>query len=109
MNELLTPSNTLFVLALLTILFQVYKYFRDPQTANDKKDALLGQQLKSSSESVDMRFKTMQDNFSALLLQSNNHIHTVDTKVDVLVSTISQLGKDVVKLSTIIEERMPRK
>lgn len=106
---MLTPSNTMFILGLLGILFSVYHYFKNPQIAGDKKDALLAQQVQWMVEASDRKFKEMQDSFQALLLQSNNHIHTVDTKVENVSLVISEMGKEITKLTTIIEERIPRK
>ena len=41
--------------------------------------------------------------------KSNNHIHTVDTKVDKVQEIIASMGKEITKLGTIIEERIPKK
>lgn len=107
MAELLTPSNIVFTLGILGTIFTVFSYFRNPQIASEKKDALLAQQVNWTAEATDRRFKDMQESFQALLLQSNNHIHTVDTKVDQLGQVMVQMGKEIVKLSTIIDERIP--
>jgi len=43
---------------------------------------------------------------------AQNHIHTVDTKVDGLANTITQMNlsltNELTKLGTIISERMPK-
>lgn len=51
----------------------------------------------------------MQKNIHESFNLAQNHIHTVDTKVDKLVETVGQLSNEVTKLGTIIEERVPRK
>lgn len=110
----------MLVLGVLGMLFTAYNYFKDPQdaldkrqavdqTATDGKAAILAQQLQWSSESIDRRFKDMQESFQALLLQSNNHIHTVDTKVENLAGTIGTMSNEITRLGTIIEERIPKK
>lgn len=104
--DILSPSNVVFILGVAGTVFGVYKHFKDPQVASEKTDALMGQQLKYIVDANEVRFKTMQESFNQLLLQSNNHIHTVDTKVDKLHESIVQMGKEVVKLGTIIEERI---
>lgn len=104
-----TPQNIMFILGLLGILFSVYHYFRNPQVASDKKDALLAQQVQWMVEASDRKFKEIQESFQSLLLQSNNHIHTVDTKVENLGGTVSGLGNKITELSTIIDERIPKK
>ena len=111
-SQLFTPSDLtiiLNVLGILGILFGVYHFFRNPQIDGDKRDALLSQQIKFFIDGTERRFKEMQDNFNGLLLQSNNHIHTVDTKVDALNTSVIAMGNEITKLSTIIDERIPRK
>lgn len=109
MEELISPSNIMFVIGLLGILFSIYSYFKNPQIDQDKRDALLAQQVNWQNEAVERRFKTMQESFNSLLLQSNNHIHTVDVKVDKVNETIVSMGNEITRLGTIIEERIPKK
>lgn len=109
MESIITPSNIVFVIGLLGVLFSIFIYFKDPQIAAEKTDALLKQQMGFFIDTTEKRFQTMQESFNKLLLQSNNHIHTVDTKVDKLYGSMDELGKQVVKLSTIIDERIPKK
>lgn len=107
--QYLTVSNITFGFGILAIIFSIYRYFRDPQIDEDKKAALLSQQVTLKNESIDRRFKDLQDSFQQLLLQSNNHIHTVDTKVDALTSSVGEIGTKVAVLATIIDERIPKK
>lgn len=109
MQNYITPSNIMFVLGIGGVVFAIYRYFKDPQTQDEKAAALLAQQVKFITEASEARFKTMQENFQQLLLQSNNHIHTVDTKVEALTTTVNDMGKEIVKLGTIIEERIPHR
>lgn len=109
MESIITPSNIVFVIGLLGVLFSIFIYFKDPQIAAEKTDALLKQQMGFFIDTTEKRFQTMQENHHQLVLQSNNHIHTVDTKVDKLHASVDKLGNEVVKLSTIIEERIPKK
>ena len=99
----------LAVIALGSIAFSVWNKVRNPQINSERKDALLAQQVQWQIEGTEKRFKEMQDNFKELLLQSNNHIHTVDTKVESLQNIVVGLSTEVAKLSTIIEERIPKK
>jgi len=96
------------VIGLVGVVFTIYNYFRKPQISLEKKDALVDQQIRFMCESTDRRFDEMQKNFNGLLLQSNNHIHTVDTKVENLIKTIGIMSNEITKLSTIIEERIPK-
>lgn len=109
MTELLTPQNITFALGILAIIFSIFRYFKDPQVEDDKKAALLAQQVQWAQEASDRRFKDMQESFNALLLQSNNHIHTVDTKVDKVSESVAVISNEITKLATIIEERIPKK
>ena len=109
MNTLFTQSNIMFTLGILGVLFTIYKYFRDPQVNTEKKDAILAQQVQWSSEATERRFKGIQESFNGLLLQSNNHVHTIDVKVDSLHDLVDEMGKDIVRLTTIIDERIPKK
>lgn len=99
----------MFALGIIGLLFGVFRYFKDPQTESDKTDALMKQQMEWSANANEQRFKNMQESFNALLLQSNNHIHTVDGKVDKVHEAMVEMGKHVVRLSTVIEERIPKK
>src|SRR3990167_8450366 len=103
MENLLTPSNITFGLGLIGLVFTIYSYFKDPQVDGEKKDALLAQQVQWTIEGNERRFKEIQEHFSGLLLQSNNHIHTVDVKVDKMAENVSTLSNEIIRLGTIIE------
>lgn len=120
MNNWLTTTNVLFVIVVLSTAFNMYQGLRKPQESEEKKSALLAQQVKFAADAVaqrfidlsqatETRFKNVQDSFNQLLLQSNNHIHTVDTKVDTLNGNVSDLSIKVATLTTIIDERIPKK
>lgn len=99
----------MFFVGIVGTIFGVYKHFKDPQIDSEMTDALMNQAFRHYTETTEKRFSDIQENFKSLLLQSNNHIHTVDTKVDKVHSTMDEMGKQIVKLGTIIEERIPRK
>jgi hypothetical protein len=109
MAALLTTTNIMFGLGIMGVIFTIFNYFRNPQITSDKNDAILAQQLEWSMQGTDRRFKDMQDSFKDLLLQSNNHIHTLDTKVEAMAGIIAAMGTEFAKLSTIIDERIPKK
>jgi hypothetical protein len=107
--DLLTPANITFAFGILAIIFGVYRYFKTPQIDTEKKDALLAQQVQWSKEITEKRFEDLDKRLGESLAISQNHIHTIDIKVDGIGLTVSQLGKELVRLSTIIEERIPAK
>jgi hypothetical protein len=102
-------SITIGVLGIGGFIFGIFHYFKNPQIKSEKKDALFEQQIKFINEINEKRFQSLQDSFQSLLLQSNNHINTVDTNVQNLTKTIIEMGKDICTLSTIINERIPKK
>jgi hypothetical protein len=105
MEQLITPSNIMFAIGIIGLLFTIWEKVKAPQTKSEQTDALMAQQLLYEKTAVESRFKTMQENFQGLLLQNNNHIHTLDTKIDGVCASLNDLSKQVVKLQTIIEER----
>jgi spore coat polysaccharide biosynthesis predicted glycosyltransferase SpsG len=77
------------------VLFMIYNSFKNPQIKSEKTDALLTQ-----------RFDLFQKDFNNL---KDNHIHTIDVKLEENGKNITSLVVEVAKLSTIIEERIPHK
>lgn len=109
MSELLNPGNVMFALGILGTIFTVFSYFRNPQVESDKKDALLPQQVQWAAEGSERRFVEMGGRITEAMTLAQNHIHTVDTKVDTLGKGVIEMGKELTRLATIIEERIPKK
>lgn len=128
----ITPENIYLVIALTSIMFSVFLYFKTPQEDLETKQALtdkevdnkatilaqkevenkaglLAQQLQWEKEANQRRFIEMQENIKEVFLLASNHIHSVELKVDGLVETVSRMGNEMVKLATIIEERVTKK
>lgn len=97
------------ILGVIGIIFTIYNYFRNPQIKQDKLDAILQERIKATNETNEIRFKNMNDSFNSLVLQTNNHIHTVEECVKNLETKVNSLTVGITKLSTIIEERIPKK
>lgn len=93
----------------LGVIFIVFNYFRNPQVKSEKLDALLEQKVKLTNESNDRRFTDLQTDIKNAFELAQNHTHTVEVVVGELVDKVNDMGKDVVKLQTIIEERIPKK
>jgi len=106
---MLTIPNITFCIGMLSIIFTVYHYFKNPQIKGEKVDALFDQRMKFVQESNDRRFTEVHEEIKAVTATNQNHLHTVDKKMDALTKTVEQMGKDIVKLSTIIDERIPKK
>lgn len=107
--ELLTPSNITFALGILSVIFSVFFYFRKPQEETETKAALLAQQVVLEREMNEKKFIDVGVRLDGAFTLAQNHIHTLDTKIDTVTNSLNTLGLHVEKLSTIIEERIPRK
>ena len=124
MSDVITVANVTFAIGIIGVLFTIYSYFKEPQEKLEKaqaisakevdgKAALLVQQVQWEKELNERRFKELQEAMNVATNLAQNHIHTVDVKVDTLAKTIgdmdSNIGKELVRLSTIIEERFDKK
>jgi len=108
MSELITPSNITFVLGLIAIIFSIFNYFRTPQIEQDKEGSLLAQSVDIEKAATAERFKELGTRLDTSLSLAQNHIHTVDTKVDGVIGSLNAMNVQITKLATIIEERIPR-
>ncbi len=120
MENLFTTSNIMFALGIIGMLFSIYIYFKKPQdalekqvavdqTAVDGKAALLAQQVQWEKEATEKRFKEFGERLDSALALAQNHIHTVDTKVDGLSVVVNKMSVSMERLATIIDERIPKK
>ncbi len=82
-------------ITLISVLFSAYSYFKDPQTKLEKGEGLMA-----------MSIKQLQVDLTNL---RDNHVHSLDIKLDEQGKTIRDLLIQVTKLSTIIDERIPKK
>ena len=127
-----TTSTILFVTTVLGVIFSIYLYFHKPQEEIELKQAVsekdlstkatilaqkeletkalvLAEQVKSKNEENERRFLDMGVRLDTTMTTAQNHIHTVDTKVDKLIESVNTMGNKITELGTIISERMPRK
>jgi len=129
-------SLTLAIFGVIGSVFGVYTHFKNPQIDMDKKQALnderdknkatvldqkavetkaelLAQQFKSEKEDNNRRFSEIGERLDKSLTLAQNHIHTVDTKVDTLTQSVNRMNlnltKEITKLATIIEISIPKK
>ncbi len=120
MEGILTTQNVTFALGILGVIFGIWNKVRIPQEDLEKKQAisekevdkkasLLAQQLQWTIEGNEKRFTEMQANIKEAFSLAQNHTHTVETKVDALTETVTSMGNMIVRLSTIIDERIPKK
>lgn len=120
MESLLTTSNITFTLGILAIIFSVYNYFHKPQEELEKnqsvsqkevegKALLLAQQVQWEKEANKKKFNEFGLRLDGAMAMAQNHIHTVDIKVDTLIGTVAAMSNEITRLSTIIDERIPKK
>lgn len=92
---MLNYQNITFAIGVGGAIFGVFSYFRNPQIKLEKSEYGFGLQLKTlQSDLVNLR---------------DNHIHTLETKIDNTNSEVTNIKVEIGKLATIIDERIPRK
>lgn len=99
----------LAIIALISVLFTVWNKIKSPQMDSEKQDALLAQKVQWEREANEKKFADFGRRLEDAFLMASNHTNTVDTKVDKLVEIVTVMNSEIVKLSTIIEERIPKK
>ena len=109
MDKYLTPANIMLVIGLVGLLFGFYKAFYDPQKKSETNDLLQEQKMQSLREIYDTKLADVRDNIATLAIQSQNHIHAIDVKLEGIMAGLVSVNKDIVRLETIINERIPRK
>ena len=125
MELTLIINSTISVLTLGGLIFAVFFFFKNPQTNLEKKQALneerdKGKTPKNEFELLRANFEwdraENDKNFCKLEKQivdafgiANNHTNTVDTKVDKLIQSTNLMSNKITELSTIINERIPKK
>lgn len=88
-------SFATFIIGAFGVIFTIYNYFRAPQEKATQDDLLLGQSIAQLNKD----FANLRD----------NHVHTLDLKLDEANKAIGAMAIQITRLSTILEERLPRK
>lgn len=109
MYQFLTVQNVTFAIGIIGTLFTIYSRIRNPQIDSDKKDALLAQQVQWQSQANEKKFADLSTRLDNSMTLAQNHIHTVDTKVDGVISSQAAMSNEIIKLATIIDERIPKR
>jgi len=90
--------NTVLNIALLIGMgITAYRVIRSPQEKSMVADASFGVRLNELQKRLDEE-KTLRE----------NHIHTLEVKLDLANDNIQKLALQLVELKTIISERLPR-
>lgn len=77
------------------LVFTAINYFRNPQINLEKNEGLMS-----------MSISQLQKDLANL---RDNHVHSIDQKIDAQGASIRDLAIQVTRLQTIIEERIPKK
>lgn len=89
-----TLTFILSIVAILGVIFNVYNSYRSPQIETDKETLTLRQDFFNLRSEV----KEVKENYlKALQIEVKN-----------LSDNVNELAKTVIKLSTIIDERLPK-
>ena len=75
----------------------------------ESRAAILAQQVQWEKEANEKKFAEFGLRLDGAMTLAQNHIHTVDTKVDKLLETVGTMSNRITELSTIINERIPKK
>jgi uncharacterized protein YlxW (UPF0749 family) len=90
-----TLQTISIVVTLIGVIIMVYRSIFSPQARSDKNDAVLSEEIKAiRAELANLR---------------DNHIHSLETKLDKTNEAVRDLSIQMARLNTIIEERIPRK
>lgn len=89
-----TPQNITFGLSIVALLFTIYNYFRNPQIKTDQET----QSLRGEINTIRTEVKEIKE----------THLRSLEAEIKSLNTSVNELSKTVVKLATIIDERIPR-
>ena len=98
MNGVITFENITFLIALGGVAFGVYHFFRNPGIEN--KEELIR---------LNAVFDAYKDIASKAETTAQNHLNSIDVKLDNILSENKNMCIQVAKLDTTINERLPRK
>jgi len=87
-------QTILNVIYLLGIIFAIYIYFRSPQEKSNLTQAKLSDDIKDLQRQITDVKET--------------HLKSMETDLKTLTNAVNELSKTVVRLSTIIDERIPK-
>lgn len=132
MEFLLTQSGILFVIGLIGVAFTLFKFLQKPHDDIEKKQiiadkdisskatilaqkemeskaSLLAQQVEWEKIASEKKFTELGKRLDDAFALAQNHIHSVDVMVGSLSVLVNSMNLNIVKLQTIVEERLPSK
>jgi hypothetical protein len=100
--DFITVQNITFLAGSIMMIFTVWTKITGPQKKLEISEALQKQKDNIYGEIYEKRFTEIQTQIATLTTMNQNHIHTLETKIDGLTTSQNQTGKEIVKLETTI-------
>jgi len=101
-----------WIVGLIGIIFTIRAKIQKPQIRSDKVEALLNAQNDVLKVEIADLKKTICDNKTGQEKEmqnlKDNHIHSLDLKIDETNKNVNSLTLKVTELATIINERIPK-
>lgn len=110
---------------LIGVLFAIWFRVKEPQENLEKKQAINDEKDKNKAEkgsfevlkaqfeiyieNTEKKFCELSGRIDKNLTLNQNHIHTLDTKIDKVNENMVIVGNNITELKTIINERIPKK
>lgn len=93
-TQILTTQNILFALTFIGVIFSIYRSYKEPQISIEKDSLKLTDRVLNLEKGiVEIREK---------------HLEAITSDLKELNTTLQDLSHTVIKLSTVIDERIPR-
>jgi hypothetical protein len=90
----LTPTNILFGIVVLQAIFATYSYFKTPQIKGDQAKIRLEDKVADLEKQI--------------LEIKQTHLISIENNIKDLSATVHDLQITIVKLNTILDERLPK-
>lgn len=103
---MITSENISILIQILTlggIVFAIYTTFRRPQEKSEVNDAVFDEKIKSLASSTDTKIDTLKD---IVVNLRDNHLHTVESKIDNHISESQTAALNSAKLMGSIEAKL---
>lgn len=99
-------------ISVLTFLGLMYAFIWKPREKSERTDALIKQAFENHEKAQDKEFDAFETKLVSLKENINNlrdnHIHTLQEKIDNNSKSINEVKQSVVKIETILNERLPK-
>lgn len=117
-----TPTNIMFVLGLLGILFGIYTHFHKPQEDNEinkvvtekdlgtKATILAQKEAEGKAQLLAQQVQTEKEFNSKKFIEISERFVTTDRKIDTLIETVNEmnlsLSKELMRIGTLVGQHM---